>query len=409
MLIGFCVALGIGLLVGAERERRKEGNDGGKAEGIRTFSIAALLGAVSIVVGGNLLLAVTMLFVGSGALIAYMRTRNDKPGLTTEFALVLTCLLGGLATVDPELSAGVGATLTLLLAARHRLHYFVRKVLTEQEMQDIILFMAIALIVLPVAPNRYLGPFDAINLYSVAKLIVTMMAISSAGYLAMRWLGANDGLPLAGFASGFISSTATVYSMGKRATSNNELIHAAVCGATFSSLASIIQMGIVILLVQPALLKTMAIPLGLGCLAIFLYGLLMLAIGRRQEKHDLNIEIGRAVDLKASVLFALLLSSVLVISAGLNTVWGNSGIYLVAFVTGFADAHSTTASAASLVAAGKIGATQAIVPILLGLSTNTFTKICIAFYSGCKTYAWQVIPGLLAMIAAAWFGAWIVL
>jgi uncharacterized membrane protein (DUF4010 family) len=78
--------------------------------------------------------------------------------MTTEFALVLTCTLGGLAISDATLSAGVGAVLALLLAARNRMHHFVRSVLTEQELHDIILFSATALIVLPVAPDRFMGP-----------------------------------------------------------------------------------------------------------------------------------------------------------------------------------------------------------------------------------------------------------
>lgn len=44
-LIGICVALGIGLLVGAERERRKDSSAARSAAGIRTFAVASLMGA----------------------------------------------------------------------------------------------------------------------------------------------------------------------------------------------------------------------------------------------------------------------------------------------------------------------------------------------------------------------------
>ncbi|OCK53633.1 hypothetical protein [Bradyrhizobium sp. LMTR 3] len=52
--------------------------------------------------------------------IAYFRSRSDDPGLTSEVALVLTVLLGGLAMQRPGLAAGVGVALTVLLAARTR-------------------------------------------------------------------------------------------------------------------------------------------------------------------------------------------------------------------------------------------------------------------------------------------------
>lgn len=67
------------------------------------------------------------------------------------------------------------------------------------------------------APDRFMGPFDALNPRAIARLIVLVMAISALGYVAMRALGSRYGLPLAGFASGFVSSTATIYSMGERA------------------------------------------------------------------------------------------------------------------------------------------------------------------------------------------------
>jgi len=102
--------------------------------------VSALIGAASVLLGGRLVLAVAAVMVGVLAVVAYQRTRSEDPGMTTELALLLTCLLGGLAIREAVLAAGVGAVLAMLLAARNRIHYFVRSVLTEQELNDIILF-----------------------------------------------------------------------------------------------------------------------------------------------------------------------------------------------------------------------------------------------------------------------------
>ncbi len=69
-LIGICVALGIGLLIGAERERRKDNSPARSAAGIRTFAVAALMGAVGLMLGGIELLALSVLVVGAGTMIA---------------------------------------------------------------------------------------------------------------------------------------------------------------------------------------------------------------------------------------------------------------------------------------------------------------------------------------------------
>lgn len=405
-VLGVFVALGIGLLIGAERERRKSSGPARSAAGIRTFAVSALLGAVSSILGDGLVLAAAALIVGGAALIAYQRIRDQDPGMTTELALLLTCLLGGLAIRDATLAAGIGTVLAMLLTARNRIHHFVRSVLTEQELHDIILFSAAALIVLPLAPNRFLGPFEAINPHAVARLIVLMMAISALGYVAMRSLGQRYGLPLAGFASGFVSSTATIYSMGQRASRQEAPMSGAVAGAALSSIATIIQMTVVIALLQPALLTALALPLAFGGLAASLYGLFFIVwkSSESDEKHD--PASGRAFDLTTAAGFAAIVSLVLVLSAGLNAWLGTRGMLIGAAVTGLVDAHATAASAASLMAADKISSEQAVGPILVGLTTNTLMKAIVAFKSGGVRYASRVIPGLVFMIFAVWVGTW---
>lgn len=404
-VLGLFVALGIGLLIGAERERLKNTGPTRSAAGIRTFAVSALLGAVSVILGGGLVLAATALIVGGAALIAYQRFRDQDPGMTTELALLLTCLLGGLAIRDAILAAGIGAVLALLLSARNRIHHFVRSVLTEQELHDIILFSAAALIVLPLAPDRYLGPFEAINPHAVVRLIVLMMAISALGYVAMRSLGQRYGLPLAGFASGFVSSTATIYSMGERASRKESLMSGAVAGAALSSISTIIQMTVVIALLQPALLTALMLPLTFGGLVASLYGLFFIVwkLPDSDEKHD--NELGRAFDLKTAAGFAAIVSLVLLLSAGLNAWLGARGMLIGAAVTGLVDAHATAASAASLMAANKISSEQAVGPILVGLTTNTLMKVIVAFTSGGVRYASRIVPGLVFMIIAVWVGA----
>ena len=408
-LIGLCVAIGIGLLIGAERERRKTSTQDRSAAGIRTFTVAALLGAVGALVGGVALVGVAVLLVGAGALIAYQRTRSTDPGMTTEFALVLTCLLGALAMRDALLAAGIGAILALLLAARNRIHHFVRSVLSEQELHDIILFSATALIVLPLAPDRYMGPFGAINPHALSRLVVVVMAISAAGHVAMRWLGPKYGLPIAGFASGFVSSAATIHAMGQKASSNPAIMGAAVSGAVLSSGSTSVQMAVVIAMVQPGLLKPMATPLLLGGAVAALYALVILARSTREQDPAQAMAPEHAFNLKTSVAFAALLSVVLVLSAGLNASLGDAGMLLGAAASGFADAHATAASAASLLHASKIGLHQAMTAILVGLTTNTATKAFLAVHSGGRTYARRILPVLAAMLLALWLGFWLAL
>ena len=148
LFLGFLVALGIGLLIGLDRERHKGEGPAREAPGLRTFALASLLGAVAITAGGELLLAAVALGVVAFAGLSYWRARDSDPGLTTETALVLVTLIGGLAMREPTFAAGLGVVVAVLLAARSALHRFVLAVLTDQEIRSLLIFAAATLVVL---------------------------------------------------------------------------------------------------------------------------------------------------------------------------------------------------------------------------------------------------------------------
>ena len=246
VILNLAVALGIGLLIGGERERRKGGGPSRSPAGIRTFAVTSLAGAVSFTVGGNVVLGVTIAGVIALTAVGYLRAHEDDPGLTTEIALILTALLGGLSMQQPALAAGVAVAVAILLAARTPLHHFVRAVLTEGEVKDALIFAGATLVVLPLVPDRPMGPYGALNPHTIWIIVILVMAISAAGYVTVRLLGARFGLPIAGLASGFISSTATIGAMGVRATKAPEVLAAAAAGAVLSSVATIVQLAAVL-------------------------------------------------------------------------------------------------------------------------------------------------------------------
>jgi Predicted membrane protein len=407
LLPNFVTALGIGLLIGAERERRKGGGPSRAPAGIRTFTAVSLAGAISVVVGGAVMLAVTVAGVAALAAVAYFRSRSDDPGLTTEVALILTALLGGLAMQRPALAAGVGVGLAVLLAARTPLHHFVRSVLTETEVRDALIFAGATLVVLPLLPNQAMGPYGALNPRSIWIVVILVMAISAAGYILVRVLGARFGLPIAGLASGFISSTATIGAMGARVRKSPDVISAAVAGATLSTVATIVQLGLVLAATSTATLHTLAMPLIFAGAAALAYGAAF-TVWALRETDVPDPQPGKAFSLRAALAFALTLSVILLASAALREWFGETGVIVAAAAAGFVDTHSAAIAIASLVASGKMSAADAAFPILAGLSTNTISKIIFAWSSGGRPFALRLIPGLLLVAGAAWAGALLV-
>jgi uncharacterized membrane protein (DUF4010 family) len=404
LVLGFLVALGIGLLIGIDRERTKGDGPAREAAGLRTFTLASLAGAAGMAAGGDLLLGAVTLGIAALAGLAYWRGRDDDPGLTTEVALVLVTLLGGVAIREPAVAAGLGVVVAVLLNARPELHRFARSVLTDAELKDLLIFAGATLVVLPLLPDEPVGPFGALNLRNIWIVVILVMAVSALGYVAMRVVGTRFGLPIAGLASGFISSTATIAAMAGHAAKTPAVCRSAVAGAVLSTVATIVQLVVVLAATSPATLEAFWLPLAASGAAALAYGGVF-TLSALKQKGEGPEQTDGAFSLKTALAFAATLAVILVVSAALQHWFGETGILLAAGAAGLADAHSAAISVAALVAAGKIDAAHAIVPILVGMTTNTVTKIIMAVTNGDRAFVLRVVPGLLLVIAAAWAGA----
>lgn len=399
------MALGVGLLIGAERERRKQQRGpNASAAGIRTFAVATLAGAISLAVGGVMLLAVTTAAVAVLVSLSYWRARAEPDaGLTTEVALVLSVLVGALAVPAPQAAAGVGVVVAILLAARTPLHHFVSQVLTRDEVRDALILAGATLVVLPLLPDRAMGPFQALNPHAIWIVVVLVLAIGAGGHVAVRALSARWGLPIAGLASGFISSTATIGAMAGRVAATPSVLSAAAAGGALSTIATIVQMAAVIAVTSLPTLRVLAAPLVCAGLAALAYGAVLTVLALRSPAPDAP-DPGQAFSLSSALTFALTLATILVAAAALRQGFGDAGVVAGAALAGLVDTHAAAVSVASLVASGRMTEAQAALPILAGLSTNTLTKLIFAFSAGRSDFAWRIAPGLILVAAAAWLG-----
>ena len=397
------VALGIGLLMGAERERRKGEGPGRAAAGIRTFALASLMGGITMAIGDTALVAVALAFIAAAVLLAYALGDRTDPGLTSEVALPTAFLLGALAQLEPQIASGLAVAVTILLAARTQIHRMIQQVLTEQEIHDGLLLAAAALVILPLLPDERVGPYGALDPFTIWRLVVIVMAISEAGYIAQRALGPRLGLPLAGFASGFVSSSATIGAMGARSRRDPGLTRPAVAGAVLSTVATIVQMFIVVGATNRDVLRETTPALASAGIVAAAYGAFFAFRALRDSGHADPVT-GRAFELKSAVLFAATISGILLASAALHDWMGNAGLTLSAAVAGLADTHAAAISVASLATSGKITPTDAVIPILAAISTNSITKAVLAITSGGPRFALAVWPGVAAVLIAAWAG-----
>lgn len=404
-LRGLAVALGIGLLVGVERERRKgEGPERGAA-GVRTFALIALAGAVSERLGG-VGLAIAGGFTALAALASYRVSRTRDPGLTTEVAMLVVFLLGVLAMREIALAAGLAVAVALLLSMKSRVHRFVQHVLTEQELHDALLLAAAAIIVLPLLPDRTLDPWRVLNLRKLWLLVVIVMGINAAGHVALRAFGARTGLLLAGLAGGFASSTATIASMGAMSKKNPRLAMACAGAGVVSNVSTIVQLMVISAALSPELLQVLWPPVAAAGVAIVLFASGATWATRNLAVDDAHIT-GRAFEPRHALVFVAIVATVMVLSAAMLAWLGDAGLNVTLAVSGLADVHAAVASAAQLVALGRIPPHAAIPGITLALAANSMTKLVMAFITGGRAYGLRLLPGIAAMVTAfavvVWF------
>lgn len=399
-LAGFVVALGVGLLIGVERERRKRESKIGVAGGVRTHAIVALAGALARQFTGIWILAIGAVFVGVLVLLVYARERTEDLGVTSEVTLFATYLLGALAVSEPQLAAGVGVVVALMLALRETLHRFVERTLTDREVLDAMLLAGAALVVLPLMPDEAVDRLGVVNPRVIWELTVLVLSLNGFGYVALRAFGPGRGLPIAGFFGGFVSSAATIGVLGTRAKSSPALFGVAVAGGLLSSVATVIQLGLVLSVVEPGMLQVLLPTLiAMAIVAVVASMLFMRRLDRHQDSAEGHLQ-GRAFEPGRALVFSVTVTALLWISAFLRDRYGAAGALVGIAFGGFADAHSATASAAALAAKGVLSEGPAAAAVMMAVLTNTATKIVVATVSGGWRYALTLAGPLLAMAAA---------
>jgi uncharacterized membrane protein (DUF4010 family) len=401
-------ALGIGLLIGVERERSTHAPSEGASTGVRTFALASLIGAISMMTGGVPLLMVAVAVIAIARVVLVAQQTEKNIGLTTSLALVSVVLLGALATETAMFAAAVAVVIASLLAARDMLRGFSRSVLTAVELRDGLILGVAILVILPILPNLEIGPGGALNPRALFIIVVVIMLISAAGHTATRVIGVRLGLPVSGFLSGFVSSTSTILALGQRASEKPEDAQSAAAGATLSSVSSLVQIGIILLALSPAMF-TVGLPLLFAAgLAAALHGaaIFFLALHRKVEPAVLDLP-SQVFSVKGALSFALVVAVVMLISAALNDVFGTTAVFATVALAGLVSTNSATVALASLVAAGQISAVDGALPLAAALSTNTVVRLLIAWRGKNVAFRRTVAFGLVLQLAAIWLSWWL--
>ena len=277
-----------------------------------------------------------------------------------------------------------------------------RRVLTGWTSRDALLLLAV-LAVLPLLPNQPVDPWQVLNLRKLWLLGILVMAIGAAGQMAQQWFGARTGLLLAGFAGGFASSSATIAGLGVQARQQPALASVCAGGAVLSNVSTVLQLGVVVgVLSTPLLLKLWPALLLAGCVIALFAVVAARASQVQTTMPELNNATGRMLEPRRALLFMLIVAAVLLVSAWVQAWLGDAALDVTLALSGLADVHAAAASAAQLVATGRITAEVALPGIALALAANSLVKLGLAWASGGRNYVLRLLPGIIAMVLTFW-------
>jgi uncharacterized membrane protein (DUF4010 family) len=414
-LLQLGLALAIGLLVGVERHwRERDAVPGSRTAGLRTFGLSGLLGGVAAltaqVIGGGVpgaIVFAAVLAAYSAALIAfklYESLEDSSNSVTTVVAGILVFVLGAMAVLgDRTVTAAAGVTMTALLASRDLLHGLLRR-LTWIELRSAIIILVMSLVVLPLVPRAPVGPFGGVDLAEVWTLAILMAGISYAGYVAVKLLGAREGLLLAGALGGLASSTAVTLTSARRAKAGEAPPLALVSGALAASSVAVLRIGMLALVMRPELIPTLALAL---VAASATFAGTALTIARRAGATEaLSLSyLENPFDLPVILRFTLfIVLAAFLVKAG-TTFAGGMSVVPLAGLAGLADADAVVLSVARLSGADLPITTVALAisaAIAADISAKTAYALALGGRQFGRTYALAALAAVIAGGSALW-------
>lgn len=380
------VTLGMGALIGLERQHAAMQDEKENFAGIRTFMFVSLLGFMATM--GFYILSTWLYFavflvvaVFTGISYSITASRGDI-GATTEFSAIIGFLLGTLVFLGYiEIALALTVVVLVLLSAKMKLHSIIGKI-NGEELYDFIRFVVIALLIFPFLPDETYGPFNVLNPKEVGWVIILTSGLGLVGYILMKFMDSRKGILLSGLIGGLVSSTAVTWVFAKKSKENEA--HSLSCAVAIlaASTIMIVRVFVWVWVFNKSLFSQVYgafIPVFLAAVAVFLY-----FKEKGKEKPDSSMKQGKPLDLQGALVFGLIYCIILLVVSYANQELGAKGILLSSAVAGLSDIDAITISVSKL-AGTNLDFSIAGKAVLLATISNTVVKMGIGIWAGSQS------------------------
>lgn len=383
--------------------------------GVRTFPLLATLGAMLFLIEPHTLvpfvvgLAAVALCVSALLHAARANPSPSPPSMMIPVGNLLAYTFGPLALRQPPWMTVTAAVVAVLLfESRQALHRLVQSVAPEEAF-TLGKFLILAGIVLPLVPDHAVVPWTPLSPFKVWLALVAISTISYASYLLQRYLPKSGAL-LPSILGGIYSSTATTVTLARRQKESGARIELSV-GIVIATVMMYLRILVIVALFNTHLALTLLPALA----GLFVLGAAIALWQWRQRPG--NTAPGPAADpqhlsafnplqLGTAVTFAILFVAVALASTWVRHSFGQSGVYILAAITGTTDINPFVLSLAQGgVTDMSLGALSTA--ILIAVACNNLLNACYALSFGGVRATLKPAVTLFALglvgLAIAWF------
>jgi uncharacterized membrane protein (DUF4010 family) len=406
------ISLGLGLLIGLQRERTEA-----RFGGIRTFPLISLFGALcgllAEIYGAWPIAAGIIAIFGTLGVANWLSVQREERehGQTTEIVALLTFAIGAyLPSGKPAVAAVATGLAVILLHLKEPMHVFVRK-MGRKDIAGIMQFVVISLIILPLLPNRPYGPLQVLNPFDTWRMVVLIVGLSLTGYIIYKLVGGTASAALGGILGGLISSTATAVSYARLAKAAPAAHTLALAVILIASAVSYLRVLIEVSLIASSNLGALLLPL----LAALLWASAIAAAAFLffRGDHEEMPEPGNPAELKSALIFGIIYAVVTLAVAAVKQHFGSAGLYGVAVISGLTDMDAITLSLSRMVESNHLEPDNAWRLILAASLANFVFKWIAATLVGGWRFGLRLTPffgvallGGLALICL-WPKGWV--
>ncbi|MDO5582251.1 MAG: MgtC/SapB family protein [Planctomycetia bacterium] len=355
------LSLLLGLLVGLQRERVKA------KFGMRTFPLITLLGTLCALLSTQFglwilpagLFCLTLTGLASVVLPISMHQIQDRTngtektepvyefGTTTLITIMVMFCVGAMLA-NPRwtlLALEIGGITAVLLQFKLELHHIAER-FGENDMKAIMQFVMITFVILPLLPNKNMGPYGSFNPFETWLMVVLIVGMSLSGYIIYKFFGQNAGIFMGGAFGGAISSTATTVCYSRMVASKAITAPIAVIVLLVAASFLMIRSLLLIVIISPQFMQRCFVPLFIMMIcsvvpALFLWH-------RVRKTPFTMVEQANPTQWSSALTFAFLYALISFAMKAGSQYLGTGGLYLIAAVSGFTETSAITISTARM-------------------------------------------------------------